>query len=146
MRRDVQNYTAALNFGVETSAGRVELLLPQQASPGVTSPAGISPGVVTPEVSSPSPAPTSASATSRATNACANRDAVRVTPGLMRSRAASLLPVPVAARYEGGCNNNRATLAELSEAGTLQRLSKLELDRRAIRRTSHTRRRTPLLT
>ena len=44
----------------------------------------------------------------------------------MRSRAASLLPVLIATRYGGGRKNNRATLAEL-EAGTLQRLSELEL-------------------
>ena len=49
MLRDVQNYTSTLNFGVDTSVGTVELLLPQQVSPGVTSPegassAGISPG------------------------------------------------------------------------------------------------------
>ena len=44
----------------------------------------------------------------------------------MRSRAASLLSVLFATRYGGGRNNNRTTLAEL-EAGTLQRLSELEL-------------------
>ena len=62
MLRDVQNYTSALNFGIYTSVGTVELLPPQQALPGVTSPgeawpAGISPGGVTPEASSPPPAP-----------------------------------------------------------------------------------------
>ena len=38
------------------------------------------------------------------------------------------MPVPVAIRYGGGRNNNRATLAELFEAGTLQRLSGPELE------------------
>ena len=50
-----------------------------------------------------------------------------VTPAVTRSRSASFLPVPVAIRYGGGRNNNRATLKELFEAGTLQRLSELEL-------------------
>ena len=132
MLRDVQNYTSALDFGVDTPARTVELLLPQQASPGATlpggaSPAGISPGGVTPEGSSPPPAPTPASAAPRATNGHANRDAVGVTPAVTRSRAASRLPVPVATRYGGGHNNNRATLAEIFEAGTLQRLSELKL-------------------
>ena len=49
-----------------------------------------------------------------------------VTPAVARSRATSLLPVPVATRYGGGRNNNRATLAELFEAGTLLRSSELE--------------------
>ena len=54
MLRDVQNYTSTLGFGVDTPAGTVELILPQQASPGVTSPGGVapakfSPGGVTPE-------------------------------------------------------------------------------------------------
>ena len=49
MLPDVQNYTSALDFGIDTPAGTVELLLPQQALPSVTlpggsSPAGISPG------------------------------------------------------------------------------------------------------
>ena len=132
MLPDVQNYTSALDFGVDTPARTVELLLPQQASPGATlpggaSPAGISPGGVTPEGSSPPPAPTPASAAPRATNGHANRDAVGVTPAVTRSRAASRLPVPVATRYGGGHNNNRATLAEIFEAGTLQRLSELKL-------------------
>ena len=43
MLRDVQNYTSALDFDVNTPAGRVELLPPQQASPGVTFPGGASP-------------------------------------------------------------------------------------------------------
>ena len=131
---DVQNYTSALYFDVDTPAGTVtvELLLTQQASPGVTSPggassAGISPGGVTAEESSPSPAPTPASAAPRATNGRTNRGTVGVTPAVTRSRAASILPVPVATRYERGRNNDRATLAELFEAGTLQRLSEPEL-------------------
>ena len=141
MLRDVQNYTSALDFGVDTPAGRVELLLPQQASPGVTllggaSPAGILPGGVTPEGSShplapapgPGPAPTPASAAPRATNRHVNRGTVGVTPTVTRSRATSLVPVLVATRYGGGCNNNGATLAELFEASTLQRLSELELE------------------
>ena len=33
MLRDVQNYTSTLEFGVDTSAGTVELLLPRQTSP-----------------------------------------------------------------------------------------------------------------
>ena len=148
MLRDVQNYISALDFDVDTPAGTVELLLPQQASPGVTSPggassAGISPGAATPEGSLPPPAPTPASApapapalgpaptracaASRATNGHANGGTVGVTPTVTRSRSASFLPVPVATRYGGGRNNNRATLAELFEAGTLQRLSELEL-------------------
>ena len=58
---DVQHYTSTLDFGVDTLARTVELLLPQQASPGVTSPRGtspatISPGGVTPEESSLPPA------------------------------------------------------------------------------------------
>ena len=49
MLPDVQNYTSTLDFGVDTPAGTVELLLPHQASPSVTlperaPPAGISPG------------------------------------------------------------------------------------------------------
>ena len=92
------------------------LALPEGASPG-----GISPGGVTPEGSSPSSAPTPTSAAPRATNGHANHGTVGVTPALTRSRAASLLPVPVATGYGGGRNNNRATLAELFEAGTLQR-------------------------
>ena len=136
----VQNYTSALDFGVDTPAGTSELFLPQQASPGVTSPgeaspAEISPGGVTPEGSSPPPAPTPAPgppptpvfAAPRATDGHADRGTVGVTPVVTRSRAASLLPVPVTTRYGGGRNNNRATLAELFEAGTLQRLSELEL-------------------
>ena len=132
-------------FGVGTPAGTVELLLPQQASPGVTSPggalpAGLSPGGVPPEGSSPppapappsvptpGPAPTPASAAPTATNGRANRGTVGVTPAVTRSRAASVLPVPVATRYEGGRNNNKATLAEIFEVGTLQRLSELELE------------------
>ena len=35
---DVQNYTSALNFGVDTPSETVKVLLPQQASPGVISP------------------------------------------------------------------------------------------------------------
>ena len=62
MLRDVQNYTSALDFGDDTPAGTIELLLSQQAPPAVTSPGGasparISPGRVTPEGSSPPPAP-----------------------------------------------------------------------------------------
>ena len=140
MLRDVQNYTLTLDFGVDTPAGTVELLLPQQVSPGVTLPGralptGVSPGGVTPEGSSPSPAsapapgpaPAPASAASRATNGRANRGTVGATPTVTRSRAASILPVPVATRYGGGRNSNRATLAELFEVGTLQRVSELEL-------------------
>ena len=37
------------------------------------------------------------------------------------------MPVPVATSYGGGRNNSRTTLAELFEAGRLQRLSELEL-------------------
>ena len=48
-------------------------------------------------------------------------------PTVTRTRAASFLSVPVATRYGGGRNNNRATLAGLFEAGTLQRLKELEL-------------------
>ena len=64
MLRNVQNYTSAIDFGVDTSAGTVELLLTQQASPGVTLLRGASPteillGGVTPEGSSPPPAPAS---------------------------------------------------------------------------------------
>ena len=63
MLRGVQNYTSALDFGVDTSAGTVELLLPQQASPGVTSSGEprlreFRPGGATPEGSSPPLAPT----------------------------------------------------------------------------------------
>ena len=43
MLRDVQNYTSPLNFGVDTSVGTAELLLPQQVSPDVASPGGASP-------------------------------------------------------------------------------------------------------
>ena len=50
-----------------------------------------------------------------------------VTPAVMCSRAVSLLPVPVAARYRGGRNNNITTLVEFFEAGTPQRLSEIEL-------------------
>ena len=129
--RDMQRYTSALDSDVDIPVGTVELLLPQQASPGVTlhggaSPVGISPGGITPEGSSPPPAPTPASEAPRATNGHAKRNTVGVTPTVMRSRAASLLPVPVATRYGGG-RNNGATLAKLFEAGTLQRLSELEL-------------------
>ena len=148
MLRDVQNYTSAMDFGVDTPAGTVEILLPQQASPGITSPGGASParipaGGVTPEEPSPQPAPTPApalapapapgpaptpaSAAPRTTSEHANRGTVGVTPAVTCDRAASLLPVPVATHYGGGCNNNRATLAELFRAGTLQRLSELEL-------------------
>ena len=140
MLRGGQNYTSTLDFGVDTPAGRVELLLPQQASPGVTSPGGasparISPEGITPEGSSsppapapaPGPAPIPASAAPRVTNGHANRGAVGVTPVFTRSRAASLFPVPFATRYGVGHNNTRATLVELFEAGTLQRLSKLQL-------------------
>ena len=49
-------------------------------------------------------------------------------PAGTRSRAASLVPVPVATRYGGGRNNNKATLAELLEADTLQRSSELKLE------------------
>ena len=67
MLRNVQNYTSSLNFGVDTPTGTVEFLLPQQASPDVTSsggasPAGILPGGVTPEGSSPLPTPAPAPA------------------------------------------------------------------------------------
>ena len=156
MLRDVQNYTLALDFGVDTPAGTVVLLLPQQASHGVTSPggalpAGVSPGGFTPEGSSPplaptpaqapGPAPTPAFAAPRATNEHANRGTVGVTPPATHCRAASTLPVPVATRSGGGRSNNIATLAECFEAGTLQRLSELELGPR----TSHTRWRTPVL-
>ena len=132
MMRNVQNYTFTLDFGVDTPAGAVELLLPQQVSTDVTSPGGaspaeISPGGVTPEVPSPPPAPTPAFAARRATNGHANHGTVGVTPAVTRSRAVSVFPVHVATRYGGGRSNNRATLAELFEAGTLQRLSKLEL-------------------
>ena len=141
MLRDVQNYTSALDFGVDRPAGKVELLLPQQASPGATlpggaSPAGILPGGVTPKGSSPppapapalGPAPTPASAVPRATNRHVDRGTVGVTPAVTRSRAKSLVPVPVATRYGGGRNNNGETLAELLEASTLQRLSEPELE------------------
>ena len=148
MLRDVQNYTSALDFDVDTPAGTVELLLPQQASPGITSPGGasrarISPREVTPEESSPPPAPaptpapvpapapglapTPSSAAPRATNGHANRGTAEVTPAVTRSRAARLLPVTFATRHGGGRNNNRATLTELFEAGTLKRLNELEL-------------------
>ena len=63
----------------------------------------------------------------KGTNGHANRGTVGVTPAVTRSRVASLLPVPVATRHGGGHNNNRAILAELFKAGTLQRLSELEL-------------------
>ena len=117
MLQDVQNYTSALDFGVDT-ARTVELLLPQHASPDLTLPGGVSPvgslpGGVTPEGSSPPPAPTPASAAPRATNEHAYRVTVEVTPVITRSRAASLLPVSVVTRYGGGRNNNRATSAEL---------------------------------
>ena len=64
MLRNVQNYTSTLDFGVDTPTGTVELLLTQQASPGVTLPGGAFlteslPGGVTPEGSSPPPAPAS---------------------------------------------------------------------------------------
>ena len=133
MLRDLQKYASALDFGVDTAAGTVEFLLPRQASPGATSPggaspAGIFPGGVTPEGSSPPPAPTPASAAPRATNEHANLGTVGVTLAVTPSRAASLLPVPIATRYGEGRNNNRAALADIFEAGTLQRfLSKLEL-------------------
>ena len=132
MLQDVQNYTSDLDFGVDAPAGTVELLLPQQvspdvASPGGASPAGILPVGVTPEGSSPSPAPTPASAAPKVANGHADCGTVGVTPAVTRSRAASLLPVPVATRYGGGRNSNRATLAELFEAGTLQHVSELEL-------------------
>ena len=147
---DVQNYTSTLDFGVDTPAGTVELFLPQQASPRVSSPGGASPagislGGVTPEGPSPPPAPISASAAPRATNGFANHGTVGVIPAVTRSRTASLLLVPVATRYGGGRNNNRATLAELFDPGTLQRLSELDWDRCVIWRTSHTRRETPVL-
>ena len=105
MLRDVQNYTSALDFGVDLPAGTVELLLPQHAShdvtsPGGASPVGISPGGVTPQGSSPpaapapapapGPAPTPASAAPRATNGHVNRGTVGVTPAVACSRAASL--------------------------------------------------------
>ena len=126
--RNVQDYTSALDFGVDMSAEMVELLLPQQASPGVTSPGGaspaeISPGGVTPEGSSPpltpskaqapasalapGPAPTPASAALIAINGDTNRGTVGVTPANTHSRAVSLLPGPVATHYGRGCNNNR---------------------------------------
>ena len=135
MLRDVQNYTSTLSFGVDTPAATVKLLLPQQASPGVTSPGGASPGGVTPEGSlpppapapAPGPAPASTSATPRATNVQANRGTMGVTPAVTCSRGARLLLVSVATRYRGGRDNNRTTLAEMFEAGTLQRLSELEL-------------------
>ena len=141
MLRNVQNYTSALDFGVGTSTGMVEFLLPQQASPGVTSPggashAGISPGAVTPEglspppapAPAPEPAPTPASAAPRATNGHANRGTVAVTSTVTRSRAGSLLTVPVVTRYGGARNNNREALAELFEAGTLFAPSACALD------------------
>ena len=131
MPRDVQNYTSALDFGIDTPAGTVEILLPQQALPGVispqgASPTGILPGGITSEGPSPPPAPAPASAAPRATNGHANHGTVGVTPAVTRSRAASLLPAPVAIRYGGG-RNKITTLAELFKAGTLQRLSELEL-------------------
>ena len=130
--RDVQNYTSALDFGFDTSTGTVDLLLPQQASHGVTSPGGAlaaekNPGGVTPKGSSPPPAPTSTSAAPRATNVRASRATVGVTPAVTRSRAASVLPVPVATRYGGGRNNNIATLAEMFQVYTLQHLRELRL-------------------
>ena len=102
---DVQNYISALTFGVDTPAGTVELLLlSKQTSPGVTLPGGasfartLSEGV-TPEESSLPPAPTPASAAPRETNGHANHGPVVISPAVTRTRAASLLPVPVATRY-----------------------------------------------
>ena len=131
MLRDVQNNASALDFGVDTPTETVELLLPQQASSGVTSPggassAGILPGGVTSEGSLPPPAPTPSFVAPRATNGHSNRGTVGVTPAVTRSRAASLLTVPVATSYEGG-RNNRATFVEIFEAGTRQCLSELNL-------------------
>ena len=100
--RDVQNYPSALDFGVDTPAGTVEILLPQQDSPcvplpGGALPAGISPGGVTPKESShppaPAPAPTPApgsaprrsSTKPRASNGHVNRGTVGVTPAVTRS-------------------------------------------------------------
>ena len=95
--RDMQNYTSALDFGVDTPTGTVELVLPQQTSPDSTSPggalpAGLSSEGVTPEGSSLPSVPISASAALRATNGQVNRGTVGVTPAVTRSRAASLLP------------------------------------------------------
>ena len=79
----------------------------------------------------PGPAPTPASAAPRETNRHVNRGIVGVTPAITpaitRNRATRHLPVPVATRYGEGRNNDKATLAELFEAGTPQRLSELEL-------------------
>ena len=89
---DVHNYTSARDLGVDTPAATVELLLSQEASPGLTlhegaSPAGIMPRGVTPEGSSPPPAPapaprsapTPASAAPRETNGHANHGTVGVS-------------------------------------------------------------------
>ena len=148
MLRDMQNYTSALDFGVDTPAGTTKFLLPQQASPDVTSLGGASPAIspsrgVTQEESStpsapapaparalapaPGPAPTPTSAAPRAINGRIIRGTVSVMPAVTRSRAASLLPVHAATRHGRGRNNNRATLVKLFEAGTLQRLSELDL-------------------
>ena len=127
--RDVQNYTSALDFVVDTSAGTVELFLPQQASPGVTSPGGASPAGISPWGSynggtitftstraSPGTGARACTRTStytcyvapRATNGHANHGTVGVMPAVTRSRAESLLPVPVATRYGRSRNNSRA--------------------------------------
>ena len=127
---DVQNYTSALDFGVDTPAGTVEFIMPQQASPGENLPggassAGILPGRVTPEGSSPPSTPTPACVAPRATNGHANRGGSHTHR--YTQQATSLLSVPVATCYGGGRNNNRESLAELLEAGTLQHLSELGL-------------------
>ena len=105
------------------------LLMLTMLLPRRTSPARISPGGVTPEGSPPPPAPapapapaptpapgpvpTPGSAAPRATNGHVNHGTVRDTPAVTRSRATTVWHVPVATRYEGGRNNNRATLVEL---------------------------------
>ena len=72
--------------------------------------------------------PPPGSAAPRSTNGHVNYGTVRDTPAVTRSRVTTLWPVSVATRYGGSRNNNRATLAKLFEAGTLQRLSKIELE------------------
>ena len=115
------------------------MLLPGRASPARISPGGVTPeGLSPPSAPAPAPAPapalapgpvpTPGSAAPRATNGHVNHGTVRDTPAVTRSRATTLWPVPVAARYGGGRNNNRAILAELFEAGTLQGSSKIELE------------------
>ena len=84
--RDMQNYTSALDFDVDTSAGTVELLLPQQAVPGLTSPGGASPAKFRPgELHRRDQHLHHAPAAPRATNGYANRGTVGVTPAVSRS-------------------------------------------------------------